>query len=173
VKIDVSKQIKFAGLCAAVAFTLTLSSCASITGAIDGKDVRAKFAFTIATMKAIRGDAHRAQGIIDRANRIEALLDGNPLIAIVDYDTQIKKAIGFDQLLPEDQLMADLLLSQLRDDLSKSIGEPGDPGSTKERARTIVEWIRGAAQSWLIADEVKRNQDKGIWLPEAGQAETS
>lgn len=145
---------------------VAMSGCASLQYAIDNDDAKVRLVFTIATMKLIKGDERRAHAVIDRADRVSALLDGNPLIAVVDFDGQIKKAIGYDELPVADQVVAQMLLDELRSDVDKSIGEPGDKGGPIARARTIIGWIRGAAESWLAAEEVRLNQEKGIWIPE-------
>jgi len=154
------------GICALCAIVLSLTGgCAALQYQIDNDDAKVRLVFTIATMKLIKGDPQRAEAVIDRANRVMALLDGNPLIILVDFDSEIKKAIGYDTLPIEDQIVAQMLLNELRADVDKAIGEPGDKGSPLARARTVIGWIRNAAESWLAADEVRRNQERGIWIP--------
>jgi|SRR5690554_1439134 len=109
----------------AAAFALSLAACAS----------NPQLPVQYATLKLLEGEHVTQEAVLDRVERVRALLEGASVGTDAIYD-----AIGWDSLAPSDRLLVSAILADIDD---VEVGGRID----SERARQVLDWIEQAA--WM------------------------
>lgn len=118
----------------AIVVMLALSACAASP----------QLPHQYATLKLIESDRVTADAVIDRVDRVEALLDSEQDISILDLEAQIKHIVGYSALPASDRLLVDALMGDLSFDLGVDIDTPLTD-EHRAHLRQRLEWIAQAA----------------------------
>lgn len=100
--------------------------------------------YQYATLKLIERDTVTAEAVMDRVERVQALLDNEHELTVIDLDQQVKQIVGYSALPASDRLLIDALIGDLSHDLGISIDSPLTD-EHRERLRQRLEWIAQAA----------------------------
>lgn len=118
----------------ATLIALALTACASSP----------QLPYQFATLKLIESERVTADQVIERAERINALIDNDHQVSVVDLETQIKDIVGYSALPASDRLLIDALMGDLSYDLGVDVDSPlGD--EHRDQLRQRLEWIAQAA----------------------------
>lgn len=97
-----------------------------------------------ATLKLIERDTVTADAVIDRTERLQALLDADAELTLVDLQSRAREIVGYEALPASDRLLVDALIG----DVSYDLGVEIEASLSDEHRRAIqkrLEWIAQAA----------------------------
>lgn len=121
---------------------LTLSAC----GMIQERPDSARGITLYATIKATKYDPARAEKIERIATNVREYATGNKMLTIEILVEAIRQEAGYDNMLPEDKILTDLLLAELRSGLEGRFGADVLPEDLQLAVDTVADWIIQAAR---------------------------
>ena len=101
-----------------------------------------------ATLKLIERDAVTADAVIDRTERLQALIDADAELTLVDLQSRAREIVGYDSLPPSDRLLIDALMG----DVSYDLGVDVESSLSDEQRRNIAQRLEWIAQAAAMAD---------------------
>ncbi len=113
---------------------LVLSACAASP----------QLPYQYATLKLIERDTVTADSVMDRVERVQALLNSEHELSVIDIEAQIKHIVGYSALPASDRLLIDALMGDLSHDLGIGIDTPLTD-EHRAHVRQRLEWIAQAA----------------------------
>lgn len=107
-------------------FLFTLSSC-SVLESINNNPAVAEIVIKIAVSQYIDEESdpearkERAASIEDKVGHILQVLDGNPTLSLDGLESQFRDSIDWSELDPSDKILADLLITSVRERLEAKV----------------------------------------------------
>lgn len=136
----ISKRLKQAFLLMSLA--VTLSAC----GMIQDRPDSARGITLYATIKATKYDPARAEKIERIATNVREYATGDKMLTVEILIEAIRQEARYDDMLPEDKILTDILLAELRNGLERRFGADVLPEDLRLAVDTVAEWVIEAAR---------------------------
>ena len=125
-----------------------LLTIVAITAALAGCAAGPQLPLQYATLKLIERDAVTADAVIDRTERLQALIDADAELTLVDLQSRAREIVGYDTLPASDRLLIDALMGDVSYDLGVDVESP----LSDEHRRAIQKRLEWIAQAAVMAD---------------------
>jgi hypothetical protein len=100
-----------------------------------------------AVAKVVKGDAAKAQRIIAISSAVRAIAGGEAANSVALLDTYIRSKIDWTKLKPEDAMLANLLLAEIKIVLEKKVGTGPLDSAKLLVVAEVAGWIEDAARA--------------------------
>ena len=120
----------------------------AITAALAGCAAGHQLPLQYGTLKLIERDAVTAEAVIDRTERLQALIDADADLTLVGLQTRAREIVGYDSLPASDRLLIDALMGDVSYDLGVDVESP----LSNEHRLAITQRLEWIAQAAAMAD---------------------
>ena len=136
-------------LAALVAACTAMTGCANLgNGKIDPSPTTqalVKATIQYAVLRAVGGDPSRAIRIAEIASQAIQFAQADDVTTANALEGVVREYIGYADLTPENQLLADTLISVIRAEIEARIGDKTLDGKTLVQVVAVLTWVRDTA----------------------------
>lgn len=124
--------------------SLALISMGAGCASLENNPEIARLAVQAATLRVIGGDQERADRVEYIAKHAASVLGGER-VSVTFVETAVRSKIRWDELDPHNVLLAEALISSVRDELEARIGAGVLDQEKLVQVRVVLSWVADAA----------------------------
>lgn len=127
-----------------LALAFSLSGCDSVRDSLREGNRSTELVVQYATLKAIGGDAEKADRAREIIARVRADIDRDDSVALSELRSRVEGEVRWDRLDAADQLLVMTLIDVAFDHLDDAVGEGFISDDDRASVNQMLDWVEGA-----------------------------
>lgn len=130
-----------------ISVIIVFSGCNTFNRIVKNEALVSQLAVEAATARVLHEHANWKNDVVKITGNAIKLIDGNTEVNLVSVEEYVKGMVNWSRLVPEEQALVSVLISQVVKNLEDGFLSNGvtNPAAQMVQVRQVLEWIRSAA----------------------------